>query len=149
MKGKKIDFRKRTKEALSRTLQILLVIAIFVRLHCMTYIFTNQTSQSMVFCYQNCHDLLWDKIVLVIKKTFWNSRLKAENLQNFWEKIVGIQKHAGKVRKSFEIGGWRLRICKIFEMTRTIYSNSEQSEQFLITECFLNLFLWGFSYLIN
>ena len=33
----------------------------------------------MVFCYQNCSDLLWDKIVLV--KIFWNSRLKAENLQ--------------------------------------------------------------------
>ena len=29
------------------------------------------------------------------------------------------------------------RICKIFEITRTIYSNSERSEQFLVTECFL------------
>ena len=25
----------------------------------------------MVFCYQNCSDLLWEKIVLVIKKIFW------------------------------------------------------------------------------
>ena len=25
----------------------------------------------MVFCYQNCSDLLWEKIVLVIKKNFW------------------------------------------------------------------------------
>ena len=25
------------------------------------------------------------KIVLVIEKNFWNSRLKAENLQNFWD----------------------------------------------------------------
>ena len=32
---------------------------------------------------------------------------------------------------------WRPRICKIFEITRTIYSNSERSEQFLVTECFL------------
>ena len=39
----------------------------------------------MVFCYQNCSDLLWEKIVLVIEKNFWNSRLKAENLQNFWD----------------------------------------------------------------
>ena len=39
----------------------------------------------MVFCYQNCSDLLWEKIVQVIKKNFWNSRLKAENLQNFWD----------------------------------------------------------------
>ena len=28
----------------------------------------------MVFCYQNCSDLLWEKIVLVIKKNFGNSR---------------------------------------------------------------------------
>ena len=31
------------------------------------------------------HDLLWEKIVLVIEKNFWNSRLKAKNLQNFWD----------------------------------------------------------------
>ena len=39
----------------------------------------------MVFCYQNSFDLLWEKIVLVIEKKFWNSRLKAENLQTFWD----------------------------------------------------------------
>ena len=33
------------------------------------------------------------------------------------------------------------KICKIFEITRTMYSNSERSEQFLVTECFFNLFL--------
>ena len=54
----------------------------------------------MFFCYQNCSDLLLEKIVLVIKKIF-----------------------------------------KIFEITRTIYSNSGSSEQFLVTECFFNLFL--------
>ena len=27
--------------------------------------------------------------------------------------------------------------CKIFEISRTIYSNSERSEQLLVTECFL------------
>ena len=31
--------------------------------------------------YQNCSDLLWEKIVLEIEKNFWNSRLKAENLK--------------------------------------------------------------------
>ena len=41
----------------------------------------------------------------------------------------------------WEIRGWRLRICKSFEITWTIYSNSERSEQFLVTECFFNLFL--------
>ena len=45
------------------------------------------------------------------------------------------------VRKTFEIGGWRPRIFKNLEITRTIYSNSERSEQFLVTECFFNLFL--------
>ena len=39
----------------------------------------------MVFCYQNCSDLMWEKIVLVIEKNVWNLRLKAENLQNFWD----------------------------------------------------------------
>ena len=33
------------------------------------------------------------------------------------------------------------RIYKNFEITRTIYSNSERSEQFLVTECFFNLLL--------
>ena len=44
-------------------------------------------------------------------------------------------------RKTFEIQGWRPRICKNFEITRTICSNSERSEQFWVTECFFNLFL--------
>ena len=39
----------------------------------------------IVFCYQNCSDLLWEKNVQVIEKNFWNSRLKAENLQNLWD----------------------------------------------------------------
>ena len=47
----------------------------------------------MVFCYQNCSDLLWEKIVLVIDK-------------------------------NFEIRGWMPRICKNFEIIRTIYSSS-------------------------
>ena len=32
-------------------------------------------------------------------------------------------------------------ICKNFEISRTTYSNSERSEQILVTECFFNLFL--------
>ena len=50
------------------------------------------------------------------------------------------------LRKTFEIRGWRPRIYKIFEITRTIYSNSERSELFLVSECFFNLFLY-FSHL--
>ena len=43
--------------------------------------------EKMVFCYQNCSGLLWEKIVLVIEKTF-------------------------------EIRGWRPRICKIFRSAK-------------------------------
>ena len=50
----------------------------------------------MVFCYQNCSDLLWEKIVQVIEKKFQNSRLKAEIWQNFWD-------HQWKVRTIFGI----------------------------------------------
>ena len=63
-------------------------------------------NENLVFCYQNCSDLQWEKVVLVIKIKF------------------------------FEIRGWKSRICKIFEVWLTIHSNSERSEQFLVTECF-------------
>ena len=39
---------------------------------------------AVVFCYQHFSDLLWEKIVLMIKKNFWNLRCKAENLKKFW-----------------------------------------------------------------
>ena len=45
------------------------------------------------------------------------------------------------IEKIFEIRSRRPNICQIFEITWTIYSNSERSEQFLVTECFFNLFL--------
>ena len=70
---------------------------------------TTRKIEDMVFCYQNCSDLLWEKIVLV--------------------------------RKTFKIRGWRPRICKIFQIIRTIYSNRDSSEQLLVAECFFNLFL--------
>ena len=43
------------------------------------------------------------------------------------------------VRK--KISSDREKNSKIFEIIRTICSNSERSEQFLVTECFFNLFL--------
>ena len=73
--------------------------------------------RNLVFCYQICSNLLWEKIVLVIKKNVWNLRLKAENWQKYW-------------------------------VTRTIHSNSERSEKFLITKCFFLLVLEDFSYLL-
>ena len=65
----------------------------------------------MVLCYQNCSDLLWEKKMFKL------------------------------LRKKYEIRGWRPRICKLFEISRTNYSNSERSEIFLVTKCFFNLFL--------
>ena len=59
-----------------------------------------QIGMKMVFCYQNCSDLLWEKIVLVIEKNFWNSRLKAENFQNFWDHLNNLFKQ-WKVRTIF------------------------------------------------
>ena len=59
--------------------------------------------RTMVFCYQNCSDLLREK-----------------NCSRDWE-------------KTFEIRGWGPRICKHFEITRTICSNIKRSEQFLVT----------------
>ena len=68
------------------------------------------TWAEMVFCFQNCSDLLWEK-------------------------------NCFSDREKLEIRDWRPRILKIFEITRTIDSNSERSEQFLVTECLFNLFL--------
>ena len=55
----------------------------------------------MLFCFQNCSDLLCEKNVLVIQK-----------------KIVKFEAEGQEFAKNCEI-------------TRTIYSNSERSEQFL------------------
>ena len=46
----------------------------------------------MVFCYQNCSDLLWEIIVLRIEKNVWNSRLKAEDFQKFWDPLNNLFK---------------------------------------------------------
>ena len=51
--------------------------------------------EGMVFCYQNCSDLLWEKIVLVIEKNFWNSRLSREfakclrSFEQFFQTVEG------------------------------------------------------------
>ena len=55
----------------------------------------------LVFCFQNCSDLLWEKIVLVIKKNFLRKLLNFEN--------------EGREPENFEI-------------TKTIYSNGKRSE---------------------
>ena len=81
--------------------------------------------QEMVFCCQNCSDLLWEKIDLVIEKKIWDH---LNNLFRQW-----------KVRT---ISGNRMLFSLFLEISqisknRTIDSNNERSEQFLVTECFL------------
>ena len=71
--------------------------------------------EEMVLCYQNCFDLLWEKIDLVIEKNFWNSRLKAENLQ---KNLRSLEQFIQTVK------GQTVWLRTIFE-----------------TECFFNLFL--------
>ena len=65
----------------------------------------------MVFCYQNCSDS-------TVRKNCSSDR----------EKLLKFKAEGREFAKNFEI-------------TRTIYSNSERSEQFLVTECFFNLFM--------
>ena len=57
-------------------------------------------ARKMVFCYQNCYDQLWGKNILVIKKNFWNSRLKAKNFQICWDHLNNLFKQ-WKVRTRF------------------------------------------------
>ena len=44
-------------------------------------------SEEMSFCFQNCSDLLSEKIVVVIEKNFWNSR--PSNFPIFFKKKIG------------------------------------------------------------
>ena len=74
----------------------------------------------MVFCYQNCSDLLWEKIVLLIKKNFWNSRLKTKNVQKFWDHKIHLFEQ-WKVSTIFEtqhffnfFPTFSLKTCKCF-----------------------------------
>ena len=61
--------------------------------------FTHEWSRHKFLCYS---DLLWEKIVLVIEKNFWNSKLKAENLKKFWDHFNNLfEKYM--VRTVFEL----------------------------------------------
>ena len=48
-------------------------------------VFLLASESRLVCCYHNCSDLVWEKNILTIEKNFRNSRLKAENFQNFWD----------------------------------------------------------------
>ena len=107
----------------------------------------NQHNQRKLLCFVNiCSPDLFKSVKYDFQSKFSMSRISSIFRKWYfvtkivltyirWEKIVLV------MEKTFEIRGWRPRIFKIFEITRTIYSNSEKSEQFLVTECFFNLFL--------
>ena len=91
--------------------------------------------------------VLWRSVKQVRVRLFTLYIYFVELTQNYWYFVTKIvltyceKKLFYWSRKTFEIWGWRPRICKLFEITWTIYSNSERPEQFLVTECFFNLFL--------
>ena len=63
----------------------------------------------MLFCYRNCSDLLREK-----------------NCSSDGENLLKLEAKDREFAKNFEI-------------TRTIYSNSERLKQFLVTKCFFIL----------
>ena len=64
-----------------------------------------------------------------------NNRAVLTKVIGFMQLLIGIllPKLFYWLRKSFEIRGWSLRIWKSFQITRSFYSKSEWSEQFLVT----------------
>ena len=55
--------------------------------------FDDFDAQTMVFCCQNCSDLLWEKVVLVIEKNFeaegWEFAKFLRSLEQFIQTVKG------------------------------------------------------------
>jgi hypothetical protein len=71
----------------------------------------------MVFCFQNCSDLLWEKSD---REIFLEFKVEGQDVAIFSRSL-----------------------------SRTIYFNSERSEQFLKKECLFKFVFGGFSVLIR
>ena len=56
-----------------------------------------------VFCFENCSDLLQEKMFLWLRKTFENSRLKAENLQNSIRTMKGQINYWHRIFSQLEV----------------------------------------------
>ena len=82
-------------------------------------------------------------ILVLLSLHFYFCRLKWLYLKEVFKKWYFVTKivltYCEKKLLKFEAEG--REFAKMFDITRTIYSNSERSEQFLVTECFFNLFL--------
>ena len=89
------------------------------------------------------HMYIFISNIITAHSIWWKCSYKLKQWY-FVTKIVLIY-HEKKLfqwsRKTFEIWGWRPRIFKKIEITRTIGSNSERSQQFLVTKWFFDLFL--------
>ena len=69
-------------------------------------------AQKMVFCYQKCFDLLWEKNVL--------------SSMYYQETILKFEAESQEFAK----------IMRSLERNKNYYSYSKRSEQFLVIECF-------------
>ena len=86
--------------------------------------------EKVVFCYQNCSDLLWAIIVLVIKKNFRNWRLKAENFQRtkkyeLNENHSNCEKYQNRTFKSWAF----------FEIFNVLTENLKWNQQKSLLKC--------------
>ena len=43
------------------------------------------TWKTLVICFENCSDLLWQKIVVVNEKNFWKFEAEGQEFDFFWE----------------------------------------------------------------
>ena len=117
----------------------------------------------LVFCFQNCSDLLSEKNVLVMEKNIWDLRLKTENLQNILRTVfVKVLKRRSlsadlcihsywlnrlrqaSHRKMIQSSALRLRLwcfkiltSPLLQITRIIFPNIERSVQSLKQNLFL------------
>ena len=92
------------------------------------------------------HTFLTTDATWLVEFQVWLENKAQQEKWNFVSKIVLTfceKKLFYLLRKIFEIRDWRLRICKKIEITWTIYSNNERSEQFLKKEVYLT-YSWRF-----
>ena len=90
------------------------------------FLYTNRVLKQnhVVFCFNNFSGIMWEMVFCY------------KNCSDLlWEKFVLV------IEKNFWNSRLKAENFQIFEIIRTLYSNSERSEQFLVTECFFNLFL--------
>ena len=94
----------------------------------------------MVFCYQNCSDLLWEKIVLVIEK-FWDHW---NNLFRQW-KVITIFGTSKSLSESLIFAStnpqYDNRLFMGLQVQYMKFPSSEHDENMLRTCCLHKLFL--------